>query len=367
MAKVVKKNVSLGDGFQKILSKLERVSFSQKIFLIDNLRVMIRAGLSIIEAMKILEAQVESKKLKGLIKEVESSVEKGQTLADALAKLPELFPQIYVKMIAAGEVSGKLEESLAEAVTQMKRTYAMNSKIRGAMIYPAVVMVAVLGIGIEMTVFVLPKLLTMFTELNVELPLPTRVLIATSNFLIAYGVFVAIGAVAAVIGFLRLKKRPAVASFLDSVILKMPIFGKMSRQINLARFSMTLGSLLKSAIPIIEAINITAEVIPNVRYQSALKDCGQQVKSGRSLSKLLAFYPKLFPPLVTQMIMVGEQSGSTESLLNELSGYYGEEVDQMLKNISTVIEPVIIVFLGVVVGGLAVAVIMPMYSLAQAV
>lgn len=356
------------DNWYKRLSlKLERIKFSDKIFLVDNLRVMIKAGLSLVEGLKILEAQIPSEKIRRMIIQMREEVEAGKTLADTLAKFPQLFPNIYVKMIEAGEVSGKLEDSLSETVNQMKKTYAMNSKIKGAMIYPAVVMTAVGGIGIEMVVFVLPKLLQLFAEMNAALPLPTRILIGTSNFLINYGIFVLIAIVLLAVGYFRIKDKPQVRSFLDGVLLKAPIFGHMSRQINLARFSLTLGSLLKSAIPIIDAVNITAEVLNNYHYQQALLKVGQQIKTGRPLSQLLSAYPKYFPPLTTQMILVGEQSGTMENLLNELANYYNEEVDQLLKNISTIIEPVIIIILGLVVGGLAVSVIMPMYSLSQVI
>ncbi|MEK9158478.1 MAG: type II secretion system F family protein, partial [Patescibacteria group bacterium] len=223
--------------FKKLSFKLEHISFSQKIFLVDNLRVMLKAGLSIIESLEILEAQMESAKLKRLIGQARQDVEKGKTLADALEKIPELFPAIYVKMIAAGEVSGNLDESLSEAVIQMKKTYAMNSKIRGAMVYPLVILVAVVGIGIEMMVVVLPKLLTIFNEMNVAMPLPTRVLIFSSNFLIKYGLLVVIVVAALVALFIKLKRRPDVQFFLHSVLLKIPVLGHISYQINLARFS----------------------------------------------------------------------------------------------------------------------------------
>lgn len=352
---------------KKLSLKLETIKFTQKIFLFENLRVMIKAGLSITESLSIVAAQTTSEKLRRIVSQVSAEVEKGRSLSETLEKFPQLFPPIYVKMIAAGEVSGKLDESLSQAVEQMKKSYAMTSKIRGAMVYPIVVLTAVIGIGIEMIVFVLPKILTIFTEMSVPLPLPTRILIGTSDFLINYGLFVLFGVIILTIAFFKALKNPNFVRFLDRLILRSPIFGNISKQINLARFSLTLSSLLKSAIPIIDALHITSDVVSNMLYKDALKDTSQKIKTGRPISEVLAEYPKLFPPLVTQMIMVGERSGTLENLLNELSSYYNDEVDQILKNISTIIEPVIILILGVVVGGLAVAVIMPMYSLSQAI
>src|SRR3989339_625743 len=236
--------------------KLETIKFSQKIFLFENLRVMIKAGLSIVEALKIVTAQSSSEKLRYFLNQISQDVEKGQSLSETLEKFPQLFPPIYVKMIAAGEISGKLDESLAQAVEQMKKTYAMTSKIRGAMVYPLVILIAILGIGTEMIVFVLPKILTIFVEMNVPLPLPTRVLIGTSNFLLHYGLLVLIALAGLTVLFLRLKKKPQFSRGLDNLILHLPIFGNIAKQINLARFSLTLSSLLKSAIPIIDALNI---------------------------------------------------------------------------------------------------------------
>ncbi|MEK9183336.1 MAG: type II secretion system F family protein [Patescibacteria group bacterium] len=352
--------------WQKISEKIERISVAQKIFLMDNLRVMLKAGLSITEAFHILAAQTPSRKLKEIIEAVGREVEKGTTLADTLTKFPELMPTIYVKMLASGEISGKLDESLSEIVKQMKKNKELNSKVRGAMIYPIVVLVAVAGVGVEMVVFVLPKLLDLFKEMNVPLPLPTRILMTTSAFLIDYGIWVVIFLIAMIIAFIYFKKKPKVRSALDAFILQLPIFGKISRQLNLARFTLTLSSLSKSAIPIIEALEITADVLSNVHYKNAVLEASKNVKTGVTISDSLEFYPKLFPPLATQMIMVGERSGTTDDLLNELSIYYNEEIDQILKNISTIIEPVLIIFLGIVVAGLAISVIMPMYSLSQA-
>lgn len=353
--------------WEKINFFLTRISSAQKIFLINNLRVMIKAGLSIVDALRILAEQTANKKLKKMLEDIGAEVNKGKTLSETLAKFPKLFPEIYVKMMAAGEVSGTLDKSLAEITEQMKKNYAMSSKIRGAMIYPAVIVIAVLGVGVEMIVFVLPKLLDLFSELNAQLPLATRILIVISHFLINYGLWLVIVLIAAVIGFIFLKKRSKVKWNLHGLILRLPIFGRIAQQINLARFTITLSSLLKSAISIIEALEITAEVLNNVRYKQAILEAAKKVKTGQGLSESLENYPRLFPPLVTQMILVGEKSGTTEDLLNELSIYYTDEVDQILKNISTIIEPVLMIFLGLVVAGLAIAIIMPMYSLSQTV
>lgn len=353
--------------WEKIIFFLTPISAAQKIFLINNLRVMIKAGLSIVDALRILAAQTANKKLQKMLEEIGAEVNKGKTFSETLIKFPKLFPEIYIKMMAAGEISGTLDENLAEITEQMKKNYAMNSKIRGAMIYPAVIVTAVVGVGVEMIVFVLPKLLNLFTELNAQLPLSTRILIVVSNFLIHYGLWLVFVFAAAVIAFIRLKRQPKIKWRLHGLLLRLPIFGRIAKQINLARFTVTLSALLKSAISIIEALEITAEILNNSHYKQAILEAAKKVKTGRGLSESLEKYPHLFPPLATQMILVGEKSGTTEDLLNELAIYYTDEVDQTLKNISTIIEPVLMIFLGVAVAGLAIAVIMPMYSLSQGI
>jgi type II secretory pathway component PulF len=352
------------------VAKLSRISFIQKIFFVDHLRTMINASLSLVEALDILQKETESRKFKMIIGEIKSEVEKGRPLSEVLADYPKVFPPIYVKMVAAGEVSGKLNESLEQIVVQMKKTQALTSSIRGAMIYPSVIIIAIVGVAIFMMTAVLPKMMSLFSEFDAELPTATRILISTTNFmsspmnlvLIALSLLVIIG------GFIILIRRVvAFKQLVHKINLNLPIIGGVIKQINLARFSLTLSSLLKSTIPIIEAMDITADTCSNIIYQNSLHRTAAEIKSGKPLSELLAKYEKLYPPMITEMIMVGEKSGEVDRLLNELSVFYGDEVDKTMKNFATIIEPIIIIVLGVAVAGVAVAIIMPMYTLVQTV
>ncbi len=352
------------------VSKLNSISFVQKIFFVDHLRTMIHASLSLVEALEILEKEMENRKFKQIIGKIKVEVEKGRQLSEVLGEYPKVFPPIYVKMIASGELSGKLDESLEQIVTQMKKTQELRSSIRGAMIYPAVIIVAIIGVAIFMMVAVLPKMLSMFSEFNAELPLATRMLIKITGFfsqplnliLIFLLLFLIVGLFVA-----ALKKIHPFRKTIHLINLHLPIIGNVIKQINLARFSLTLSSLLKSTIPIIEAMDITAETCSNLLYQTSLHKIAAEIKSGRPLSELLAEYPDLYPPMVTEMVMVGEKTGEVDRLLNELSNFYGSEVDKTMKNFAQIIEPIIILILGFAVGGIAIAIIMPMYSLAQAV
>lgn len=348
-----------------VADHLIRIPFTEKTLFVHNLHIMAKAGLSIVDALRILSEQMSSKKLKKTIAAVKAQVEKGQQLSEALADYPIIFPPIYVSMIAAGETAGKMEEALEQVTGQMKKSHELTSRIQGAMIYPGVVVTAMIAIGLEMTMFVLPKIIVMFDDFHADLPLATVILIAVVKFMENYGLFVIIGIAALIVFLVWLNRWPAVKRQVHAFNLRLPIAGSVIKKINLARFTMTLSSLLKSTIPIIDAVRITSSVETNVRYREDLLAAAEYIKKGEPLSETLARYPRHFTPMVVQMIMVGEQTGELEHMLAELSGYYGDEVDQTMKNFSTIIEPVIILILGLAVAGIAVAVIMPMYSLAQ--
>lgn len=344
---------------------LVRVPSMQKILFVYNLYIMVKAGLSIVTALGILGQQVENKKLRATIIEIKAQVEKGQQLSEVLTMYPRIFPEVYVSMISAGESSGKLEDSLRQVSVQMKKSQELFSRIRGAMMYPAVIVTAMVAIAIEMVVFVLPKILVMFNDFNVELPLPTRILIGIVNGTQKYGLYLLVLIIGLVFLLIWLMKKPAVKRRIHKFNLHLPVFGGIIKKINLANFTLTLSSLLGSSLPIIDAVKITAQVQSNLTYREALMRASEVLKKGEPLSEILAKEPKIFPAMITQMIMVGEESGQMDAMLSELADYYGQEVDATMRNFSTIIEPVIILIMGLAVGGMAVSVIMPMYSLAQ--
>lgn len=348
-----------------ITNHLTRIPFEQKILFVHNLFIMVKAGLSIVDALRILAEQIDNKRLKKTVEDIKLQVEKGQQLSEVLANYPKIFPSIYVSMIAAGEAAGKMEDALSQVHNQMKKNQELSSRIRGALIYPAVVLIAMTGIGIEMVVFVLPKIIVMFNDFHAELPLATRILIWVVKSTARYGIFLVIGIVGLVAGAGWLYRKQSVKKVMHTLFMHLPIAGSIGKKINLSRFTMTLSSLLQSTIPIIEAVRITAQVLGNVQYRIRLETVAEGLKRGESLSDCLAKFPKFFTPMVIQMLMVGEQSGQVEKMLAELSEYYSNEVDTTMRNFSTVIEPVIILLLGLAVAGIAVAVIMPIYSLAQ--
>lgn len=345
---------------------LTRVPFVQKMLFVYHLKTMVKSGLSIVSALKVLSEEIENKKLRRIIGEIKTEVEKGKQLSEVLALYPKVFPPIYVNMIAAGEMAGKLEEALSQVSNQMRKSHELTSRIRGALIYPIVVFVAMFGIALEMVLFVLPKVMVMFKDFKAELPLSTRILMGTMDFLGHYGLYVLAGLVTFVVVWIYLLRQTPIKRVVHTINLHIPIFGVIIKKINLARFTITLSSLLQSTIPIIDAVKITASVQTNVIYRNNLLVVSEALKKGDTLSSVMKNYPDTFPPMVNEMIMVGEQSGKVEDMLTELAEYYANEVDTTMKNFATIIEPVIIVVLGLMVAGIAIAVIMPMYSLAEA-
>ncbi|MFH1610770.1 MAG: type II secretion system F family protein [Patescibacteria group bacterium] len=343
------------------------VPLTQKIFFIQNLGIMLKAGLSLGQALRAITKQSSNKKLKNILKDVTRKVEKGDAFSKSLATYPKTFNDLFVSMVASGEASGNLEEILLQVHKQLKRSHALISKVRGAMIYPIIVIVAMIGIGVGMIVFVMPKFMSIFDDFNAELPLPTRILIAISKFVENNGFFVALTTIVLVLVFLKAIKTKKGKAILHKFFLTAPVLSPIVKKINLARFARTMSSLTKSGISIIKSFKITAKTLGNMYYKEALFDAAEKVKKGTEMNTILREYPKLFPPVVTQMVTVGEESGSVEDILDEIASFYEEEVDQTMENLPSIIEPVLMLILGFGVGFMAISVLMPMYSLGEAI
>jgi type IV pilus assembly protein PilC len=344
---------------------LQRVSVKEKIFFIQNIKTMIKAGMSLTESLQALEKQTTNDKFKGILKDIITSIEKGQTLSIAMGKHPKVFSNIFVNMIAAGESSGNLENILEQLYLQIKKDHELISKIRGAMTYPSVVLIAMLIMVVGMFTFVFPTFVTIFEEANAELPMVTQMLIGVSDIVNNHGLALALGVVAFIIAFIKIIKTKGGKKIFDIFLLKMFIIGPIAQKVNLARFSRSISSLLQTEIPVIKSFEITASVVSNSLYKEALLESIEKIKKGSTISETLSAYPKLFTPMIIQMIMVGEKSGTTDTILKEIANYYEEEVDNTTKNLSSIIEPLLILIIGVGVGGIAVAVMMPMYNLTQ--
>lgn len=357
---------SLNDKINDKLANLQRIPTAEKIFFIQHLAVMVKAGIPIDQALTTLAEQTENKRFKKILSAISEKVQSGEPLSVALAAHPKIFNELFVNVIRSGEQSGKLENVLGQLYTQLKKEHDLISKVKGALTYPAVIVAAMLVIGVLMIIFVLPKIISLFEDIDAELPLTTRLLIGFSDFVSAYGIYLLIALVILVIILVRAGRTRQGKYFFHKMLLMAPIISSIIKKVNLARFSRTFSSLLSTDIPIIESVNITSRVLRNVYYQDALKNTAEKIQKGANISTLIKEYPALFPPLVTQMVEVGEQTGKLDSILVELATFYEEDVDRIMNNLPSIIEPILIVLLGGAVAALAVAVIMPMYNLSEA-
>lgn len=350
--------------FPKLDQLFLRVKLTQKIFFTENLRVMIKAGLSLTEALRTLALQTDSKGFRGVILAVNAEVEKGSSLSQSLGRWPKVFEPIYVNMIAAGEVSGTLEKTLEQLTNQMRKDHELISKVKGAMTYPAVILAATAVIGIGMMVFVVPQIISIFDEIGRDkLPLPTKILIAVSDFTSHNAILVILGVVALVASFSWAIKTKKGRRLWHRFLLLMPLVNPIIKKINLARFARTLASLLRTDIPIVQSLQITSDIVRNVFYHDAMLASAEALKKGDQISSVLGRNPKLFPPLVVQMVAVGERAGTVDQMLEEIAEFYETQVNQTMANLSSIIEPLLIIVLGVAVGGIALAIITPMYSM----
>jgi type IV pilus assembly protein PilC len=340
-----------------------RVPVVEKIVFLQNLQVMVRTGFSLGHALDVLAQQTEHKGFQKIIKEICSEVESGITFSAALAKYPKVFPELFVNMVAAGEVSGKLDEVLLRLMTQLKKDHQLIAKVRGALMYPMIVIIAMIVLGTAMMIFVIPKLLGVFNESGGTLPLPTRILMGISNFMQHYIFFLIPGVIALIILFRWWIHTPKGRMVWHHALLRFPIVGPILKKINLARFTRTLSSLLRTDIPIVQTFQIIAKTMGNVVFRKSLNETAEELKKGSSIAKVLISYPELYPPVVSQMVSVGEESGTLDTISEEIAKFYEEEVDQVMSNLTSILEPILILILGGGVGGIVVAVILPIYSL----
>lgn len=355
---------SLFSGLSGIFSPVNTV---EKIRFARNLGSMLEAGLSLSRALAVLEKQTKNRKLKEVLGGVIKSVTAGSTFSDALAKYPKVFPKLVISMVHAGEQSGTLAESLKVIATQMDNSYTLEKRIKGALIYPAVILCLMIIIAILMFVFVVPTLMKTFTELHVELPLSTRIVLWISDTVQNQGLWVLMGVILVTMVVYYALHTTKGRSFSHWAIIRMPIVGPLVQEINAARTARTLSSLLGAGVDVVESVNITAEVIQNVHFKAVLDKASKAIKTGEVMSKIFGENEKLYPVFLSEMMSVGEETGDIKNMLLGVAHYYEDDVEQKTKDMSTVIEPVLMVIIGSAVGFFAVSMITPMYSLVNAI
>lgn len=348
--------------FSGILRMFSRVSLVEKMTFARNLAVMIGAGLSMTKSLEALRDQTENKMFRRMIEQILEEITQGNNFAEGLRKFEDTFGILFINMVASGEASGKLEGVLKLLARQMKRDYDIRSKVRGAMIYPAIIVSFLIIVGALMMMYVVPTLTATFTELGIELPLLTRIIIGASNFLLGFWWLAILFVALAVFLSYRALKTAVGKNIFDRLVLKLPIFGPLIQKFNSARMSRTLASLIASGVEITKALNITASVLGNSLFRDAIGSAAEGIQKGKQMNAILKEYPKLFPPIVVQMVGVGEETGTISRMLLRLAIFYEGEVSDTTKNLSSVIEPVLMIVIGGVVGLFAVAVMQPIYS-----
>jgi type IV pilus assembly protein PilC len=327
---------------------------------------MINAGLPLVQALDILAKQTENKTLAGVTRDVVFDVESGHTVADALGKHPKAFSELYVNMVAAGEAGGILDTILMRLATFMEKNDALIRKVKGAMIYPAVILsVAVIAIAV-LLIFVIPVFEEMFASVNMALPFPTRVVIGISTFLRSNWLFLVGGIAAGVWLFRRYYRTPNGKLAIDRTMLRFPVVGDVLRKSAVSRFTRTLGTLISSGVSILDGLEITAKTAGNRVIQDAIMASRASIAGGDTIAAPLQ-KSNVFPPMVISMIAVGEQTGGLDEMLSKIADFYDEEVDAAVSGLLSLLEPVMIVFLGVVVGGMVVAMYLPIFDMINAV
>lgn len=355
-------------GVRSFLEKftLGSVKMKDKIVFASNLSAMVSAGLSLSRALSVMARQTANKKFKAVITGLGELLAKGDSLASALGVYPDVFPPVFTAMVSAGEESGKLPQSLQVVADQLMKSYDLRRKVRGAMIYPTIIVIVIITIGILMMIFLVPNLTAIFTELNAELPLSTRVVIGTSNFLSQHTFWFLGGLLAFIVGVVSFFRSPRGKFALSYLAIHLPLIKSIVFKVNSAVTMRTLSSLLSSGVGMVEALTITGRVIQNHYYQAILAECGVAISKGKPLSAVFKLHEKLYPILVGEMVEVGEETGKLSELLLKGALFYEEEVSQATKNLSTVIEPALMIFIGIAVGFFAVSMIGPIYSLSEA-
>lgn len=318
-------------------------------------------------AIGTLSDQVKSKKFKNALIDIKSKIVRGESLSGALSVYPDIFSELFHGLIKVGEESGTLEGVLETIGLQLEKEHTLKSTIQGAMIYPSVIITAMAGVGVLMLVMVIPKLSATFEELNVELPPMTQIVISIGNFLSQNWILFLIGILVSVVGLIQLLKIKEIKKIIDKISLKIPIISPIITSTNSAYMLRTLSSLISAGTPLPRALEITSGTLGNFYFKNSLQKSAEQVRKGAKLSKTLSSYEGVYPSIVIQMIAVGEETGETSSILSNLASFFEEEVANTTKNLVSVIEPILMIVIGVVVGFFAVSMIQPMYSMLGAV
>ncbi|TSC56892.1 MAG: hypothetical protein Greene071421_402 [Parcubacteria group bacterium Greene0714_21] len=356
-----------GSAFSDFFAGFFGVSLAEKLMFTRNLKVMVGAGVALPKALEILTLQAKNKQLRKALEDMRQKIFQGHTLSQTMEAHPAVFSELFSNMVKVGEESGTLGSVLAQLALQMGKQYELKSRIQGALMYPAVILLAMIGIGVLMLVVVVPQLARTFKELNVPLPITTRFVIGLGEFFTQRWYVAAVLFIAGIVGFWKFGKTSRGKALKDALFFRFPIIAGIILKTNAATTVRTLSSLIASGVPIVRSLEITSRVLGSSKFQQALSLSALEVGKGVKLSQALRSYTNLYPLLVVQMLEVGEETGKSAEVLSQLADFYEEEVGNATKNVASVIEPLLMLFIGGVVGFFAVSMIQPMYSILQTI
>ena len=347
----------------KLLLAINRIKGKDLVIFFRQFSVMITANVTIVESLTTLVDQTDNISLQKMISEIAYDVDSGALLSDAMAKKKSVFSEFYINIIRSGETSGKLDEVLTYLADEVEQSYEMVAKIKNAMIYPAFIVGGLLVVGVVMMIFVIPELTAILTETGTELPWSTKIVMATADFMGKYILFILVFLVAAFFGLKYYVKTESGGKKLDYIKIKLPVFGNLYRLIYLVRFTRSLSTLLKGGVNITKSLDISAKVVRNRVYQGLIYDTLRSVSDGNSIVSVFEKAPEV-PNMVSQMMAIGEKAGKLDETLDTITDFYGREINNTLANLTTILEPMIMIVMAVGVGIMVAAVIMPMYNLA---
>ncbi|MEI8270477.1 MAG: type II secretion system F family protein [bacterium] len=339
-----------------------RIKNEELIIFTKNLSGMLKAGLSLSRAISVLQKQTKNQKFNDVLTSLNNEINVGGTFSGGLGKFPKVFSKLFVSMIRAGEESGNVSGALTEVGMNIEKSNSLTKKIKGALMYPGVILSAMVLIGILMFAFVVPTLAKTFQDTGAELPGSTRFIIGLGEFFSHNLILSLVSVICIGVGAVYLFKAPFMSKYIDYFVLKIPAIGEMTKQLNTARTARSLSSLLLSGVPIIHALEITQDVVQNIYYKKVLEDAKETIEKGSPLSEILKSNSNLYPVMMSEMVQVGEETGKLADMLLQIALFYEEEIENKTKNLSTIIEPVLMVFIGVAVGFFAVSMISPMYK-----
>lgn len=341
--------------FEKITTK-DIALFSRQ------LAIMFKSKVPLIEALEVLSSQTKNIDFKEKIFKISEKVEGGTAFSQALVLYPKIFSAFYIAMVKSGEVSGKLSEVLNYLADHQERDYHLTAKAKGALIYPCLILFVILLVIILLIVFVIPNLVGVLEAGGQAIPTPTKIVIALADFSRSWGWLVLLGIILSVVFLVRYYSTEKGRAFFDKMFLKIPIIGSFLKMVYLSRFAENLSTLISGGLPIIQSLEVVGDIIGNVSYKEVISMAREEVRKGEMISSTLSRAPELFPPVFVQMVLVGEKTGTTDTTLMNLVDFYQKEVDRAIDNILSILEPALIIFLGLVVGGIMLSVLMPIYQ-----